>query len=122
MPMLAFCYPVLAISLISCLWLAYRRAEVRRRERALRDRVTFLLWTMARLEASPGRGTPMAAHHRKPDETRHTDNGGWEEHSRHGALGQAGAPSCSRMATRWPDSSERQRPQNSSPSHRSLET
>ena len=44
MQMLAFCYPALAVSTICCIWAAYLRVC---RGRVLRDRVTFMLWTMA---------------------------------------------------------------------------
>jgi hypothetical protein len=44
MEILAFCYPTVAVSLIYCIWAAYLHV---RRGRILRDRVTFMLWTMA---------------------------------------------------------------------------
>jgi hypothetical protein len=39
-------FPTLAVSVIYCLWNAYRLSQWRRR-RALRERVTFMLWAMA---------------------------------------------------------------------------
>jgi hypothetical protein len=39
-------FPTLAVSVIYCLWQAYRLSRLRR-ERVLRERVTFMLWVMA---------------------------------------------------------------------------
>ena len=46
MQIFAFCYAVLAVSSIYCLWHASLRHQLRR-ERVLRERVAFLLWTVA---------------------------------------------------------------------------
>lgn len=43
MEMFTFCYPTLAVSTIYCIWAAYQR----KRERALREKVAFLLWVLA---------------------------------------------------------------------------
>jgi hypothetical protein len=63
MPMLAFCYPALAVSLIYCIWLAHERAEFRRRERVLRDRVAFLLCMAGK--QTPPRGLGSLAQERR---------------------------------------------------------
>jgi hypothetical protein len=46
MELLALCYPTLAISVIYCVWQGYLRHRIQR-ERTLRDRVAWLLWTVA---------------------------------------------------------------------------
>jgi hypothetical protein len=46
MHLLAFSYPTLAVSAIYCIWQVYFRARLRR-ERTLRERVTYLLWVTA---------------------------------------------------------------------------
>jgi hypothetical protein len=40
--------PTLVVSTIYCLWQAYERERLRQRERVLRERVTYMLWVMAR--------------------------------------------------------------------------
>jgi hypothetical protein len=93
MPMLVFCYSVMAISSLYCIWLVHERAELRRRNRALHDRVTFLLCTMAKqslqerpvVSAGLGRSSSMGLRHRGL----HTR---WKKHSWHAELWQAGTP------------------------------
>ncbi len=46
MELLAFSYPTLAVSAIYCLWNMYFRLRLRQ-EQTLRERVVFMLWTMA---------------------------------------------------------------------------
>jgi hypothetical protein len=55
MQMIAFSYPTVAVSTIYCIWPAYRRALLQR-ERALRERVAYMLWVLA---------NPMSAGHTK---------------------------------------------------------
>jgi hypothetical protein len=101
MQLLAFCYPVLAISTIYCIWLAYRRARLRR-ERVLRDRVTFMLWTVgnqipqsglpsagpAPVEVLDG-GAPAAAARGGWKGTSQANKGRWRKHSNHSTMLQA---------------------------------
>jgi hypothetical protein len=95
MQMLAFCYPVLAVSIIYCTWLSYRRVQFRR-GRVLRDRVTFMLWTMANqiphgrqpsarpaTNAAVDCGVLAAAQRGRWEGTRQADERGWKEHSKH---------------------------------------
>jgi hypothetical protein len=49
--------PTLAVSVIYCLYQFYVRERQRRRERVLRERVTYLLWVMAHRVA---RDVPVA--------------------------------------------------------------
>ena len=46
MQIFVYCYAVLAVSCIHCIWRASIRHQLRR-ERVLRERVAFLLWTAA---------------------------------------------------------------------------
>jgi hypothetical protein len=46
MQVFAYCYAVLAVSSIYCIWHASLRHQFRR-ERVLRERVAFLLWEAA---------------------------------------------------------------------------
>lgn len=46
MQIFAYCYAVLAVSSIYCIWHASLRHQLSR-ERVLRERVAFLLWTAA---------------------------------------------------------------------------
>jgi hypothetical protein len=94
MQMLAFCYQVLAVLIIYCTWLSYRRVQLRR-DRVLRDRLTFMMWTMAnqiphgRLRATrPAtdavhRGGPAASQREPWQVTRKADDREWKTHSKH---------------------------------------
>jgi hypothetical protein len=46
MPAFALTVPTLAVSAAYCIWNAYRMAMLRR-DRVLRDRVAYMLWTAA---------------------------------------------------------------------------
>ena len=94
--MLVFYYPVLAISIIYCIWLAYERADLRRRNRVLRERVTFMLCMAAKqltrrpplAQAGLGRGSP-SARQRATEATTKGQKARWKEHARHGDGWQA---------------------------------
>jgi hypothetical protein len=109
MHMLAFCYPVVAISIIYCVWRAYRRVELRRRERVLRDRVTFLLWTMAQrippgvpaMEGGIEPSTPAAANRTEAKGTHQSEKGSWQTHSMHSTGSKASTPSSEGSAREW---------------------
>jgi hypothetical protein len=114
MQTLAFYYPVLAISTVYCIWLAYRRAQLRR-ERVLRDRVTFMLWAMANQVPQGGRlsahraagavrddGALAAADHARSRRTHQPDEGRWKQRSEHGGMLQVGSASSCGSVRDWP--------------------
>jgi hypothetical protein len=107
MQMLAFCYPVLAVSIIYCTWLSYWRVQLRR-GRVLRDRVTFMLWTMAN-QIPQGRlpsarpatdavvdcGVLAATQRGRWEGTRGANEREWKKHSKHrGMLQPEDCPSA----------------------------
>jgi hypothetical protein len=96
MQMLAFyysvLYPVLAVSMIYETWLSYRRVQLRR-ERVLRDRLTFMLWTMANqipqcaqpsaCPATDASDRSVPAQGGRGERTRQADQRGWKKHLEH---------------------------------------
>jgi hypothetical protein len=94
MQMFAFCYPVLAVSIIYCAWLSYRRVQLCH-GRVLRDRVAFMLWTMANQipqdqppacaapDAAPDCGVPAGAQRGRWPAIRQADEREWKKHSQH---------------------------------------
>jgi hypothetical protein len=46
MHVFVFSYPTLAVAATYCIWQAYVRAALQR-HRLLRERITYMLWTMA---------------------------------------------------------------------------
>jgi hypothetical protein len=85
MQMLTFCYGVLAVSIIGCVWLAYERSEMRRRRRncAQHLRRAFFLCRVATEIPRLGSSAPSAAKKRPVESTPQTDMDRWRKHSNH---------------------------------------
>ena len=111
MAMFVFCYPVLAISIIYCIWSAHERAELRRNNRALRDRVTGLLCTMAKhnpekgsvAEAGLCHGTEAVTNCTRTEDARSKETERWMKHSEHGAVWYGDTASSAFAPSEQPD-------------------
>jgi hypothetical protein len=93
MELLRFCYPVLAVSIIYCIWQIFERSEAERRNGVMRQRVAFLLWNAAKQipdsvsvadAGSGGSAAARATEHNAIDRARQTRRR-WKAHSAPGA-------------------------------------
>jgi hypothetical protein len=94
MQAITFCYAVLAVSIIYCVWLGYLRAELRRRRLncVQHYRRAFLLCRMATRVPRLGSSTPDAAKKRPSESNPQRDTARWRKDPDHTGAKPSGTP------------------------------